>query len=74
MSLLRDLDRLRMEERARRMESVVRELRARAHYRQARDGHVPAPLREAIDGFRDELADIDRRLGGRRERRSTPAR
>ena len=56
------------------MEAVIRELRARARYREARGGEVPAPLREAIDGFREELAGIDRRLGGRRERRSVRAR
>jgi hypothetical protein len=69
MSTLRDLERLRLEDRAQRMEAVVRELRARARYRQDRDGEVPAPLREAIDGFRKELAGIDRRLGGGRSRR-----
>ena len=69
MSLARDLERLRLEERARRMEAVIRELRARARHREARSGEVPVPLREAIDGFREELAGIDRRLGGRRERR-----
>jgi hypothetical protein len=71
MSMLRELERRRLEDRANRMEAVVRELRARARHRQDRDGEVPTPLRDAIEGFREELAGIDRRLGGRRQRRLT---
>lgn len=74
MSLARDLEQLRLEERARRMEAVIRELRARARYREARGGEVPVPLHDAIAGFREELAGIDRRLEGRRERRRVRAR
>ena len=70
MSLDRDLERLRLEQRARRLDAVIRELRARAGYRAARGGEVPAPLRGAIQDLHAELVGIERRLGGRRGARS----
>jgi hypothetical protein len=63
VTLAADLDRRRIEQRAARIDAVVRELRLRARFHRERHGHVPPPLRHAIAGFVLELRALDRRLG-----------
>ena len=63
VTLASDLDRRRIEQRAARVDAVVRELRLRAGFHRERHGHVPPPLRHAIAGFVVELRVLDRRLG-----------
>lgn len=61
-TLATTLERDRLTYRTRRMERVVRELRTRADERRRREGHVPAALGLAIQGFEDELRLMRRRL------------
>jgi hypothetical protein len=63
VTLAADLERRRIEQRATRIDAVVRELRLRARFHRERHGQVPAPLRHAIAGFLLELRALDRRLG-----------
>ena len=60
--IARTLERDRLAQRVRRIESVTRELRQRGVYRHARTGATPAPLREAISSFERELARLRSRL------------
>ncbi len=55
-----ELERRRLEHRARRIEFVIAALHRLADAR-APDGPIPAPLRQAIGGFSQELARVDRR-------------
>ena len=57
-----ELERMRLESRAQRLELVVRALRERADSHAA-NGAVPAGLRESIADFAQELAGISARLG-----------
>jgi hypothetical protein len=64
-SLGSELERDRLEKRARRVRQVIDALRERAD---AREGGAPRPLTAAIEDFGRELADLERRLrhtGGR---------
>ena len=65
--LASDLERDRLEHRARRLDRVARELRARAEAKRAHHGHVPAPLGSALAGFQSELRSVRSRLGRRGE-------
>jgi|GEM_PF-2675254 len=56
-----DLERVRLEHRARRLGFVIAALRRLADTR-ATDGPSRAPLHQAIAGFSQELAHADRRL------------
>ena len=69
LALAAVLERDALERRERRLELVVRELRVRAEARRTRIGHVPAPLRRALDDFQSELREVRSRL-----RRDRPAR
>jgi len=60
-TLGRELERHRLEHRAHRIEQVLIALRDRETWRQ-QQGHVPAPLRQAIRGFEDELAALRARI------------
>ena len=63
------LERDRLLHRKRRLELVVRELRARADATRARSGRVPAPLGSALAEFQSELHAVRGRLGSRGPRR-----
>lgn len=72
-SIVAELEQLRLEHRAARLEAVLRELRARA-----RNHPAPRLLATAIGGFDAELIDVRRRLGanasagaGRRRRQQS---
>jgi hypothetical protein len=56
-----DLERLRLEHRAERIEFTIKALRRLADSR-APGRSAPAPLRQALDGFSDELATVRHRL------------
>jgi uncharacterized membrane protein YccC len=58
-SLGSQLERDRLEKRARRVRQVIDALRERAS---AREGGAPRPLRAAIEDFGRELADLERQL------------
>jgi DNA-binding transcriptional MerR regulator len=60
-SIGEELERVRLEHRATRIGFVVAELRQLAELRAA-DGEIPAPLRQAINGFTQELEVISCRL------------
>jgi hypothetical protein len=60
----RDLERRRLEHRARRLHLVVAALRARAGAASA-SGSVPPALHRALSDFSAELASVRRRLGER---------
>jgi hypothetical protein len=62
-SIASDLERSRLEHRARRLDATLRALRDRVSDHQER-GHVPQPLTEAIADFRSELARVRARLDG----------
>jgi hypothetical protein len=61
-SLRGELERRRIEHRARRVEQVLAALRARARAREATGGPVPAPLWHAVRGFEAELETVRDRL------------
>lgn len=60
-SLGRQLERDRLEQRARRVRQVIRALRERAEARDTAGG-TPRPLRAAIEDFGRELAELEHRL------------
>jgi hypothetical protein len=62
MKLAATLERDGLERRERRLELVVRELRARAELRRARTGRVPPSLRRTLGGLQSELRAVRARL------------
>ena len=60
-SLGRQLERDRLEQRARRVRQVIHALRERADARDSAGG-APRPLRAAIEDFGRELTELERRL------------
>lgn len=60
-SLGHQLERDRLEQRARRVRQVIHALRERADARDT-SGGAPRPLRAAIEDFGRELAELERRL------------
>ena len=69
-NLSHELYEVRMRHRRQRLERVIAALRARAAEIERRGRPVPAPLREAIRGFRGDLDTLERNsskgVGGRR--------
>jgi len=61
-TLAADLEIQRLRARATQLEAIVRELRSRARFYEAREGRAPVPLRHAIAGFVLDLRALDRRL------------
>jgi hypothetical protein len=58
----RQLERSRLEDRSRRLTTVLTLLEERRDYRRSRDASVPPALSDAIGGFEMELLALDARL------------
>lgn len=69
-----ELERRRLQHRARRMERIIADLKQRALHLELTQGKAPVALGQAIAGFHEELDRIERRLTTMGEPRTTETR